>query len=121
MFAFDDFVVVLEVDEDYHRYYDISCEMPRIGEIKNALGALPLVVVRFNPALRRKELLRKILTDCFEKGKSMATRNKYGIIVVYIGYPDSQIANLTDDPGCPFAYEEVATYRKRTRNFLYDD
>ncbi|GAQ90668.1 hypothetical protein KFL_006700060 [Klebsormidium nitens] len=66
-FIFDTHAVVLEVDEDHHRYYNVSCEVDRMGKIKD-LVRLPLHFVRFNPAERRygllKDILKRLFRDC---------------------------------------------------------
>ena len=49
-------IVMLEVDEDQHRYgdYSVSCDMARMGRIVEALmldgNTMPLFMIRFNPA-----------------------------------------------------------------------
>lgn len=42
-------IVIVEVDENQHVYYDCSCENKRLMEISQDLGHRPIVFVRFNP------------------------------------------------------------------------
>ena len=42
------FFLIIECDENYHKYYDQSCEKIRENNICFALG-LPCVFIRFNP------------------------------------------------------------------------
>lgn len=41
--------VIVEVDEDQHKYYSEVCECARISEIVGSLGGLPITIIRFNP------------------------------------------------------------------------
>lgn len=41
--------IVIEVDEDQHERYDISCENKRLMSIFQGLGSRPMVMIRFNP------------------------------------------------------------------------
>lgn len=42
-------VVIVEVDEDKHRYYKPECECARMNQIVSSLGGLPITFVRYNP------------------------------------------------------------------------
>jgi hypothetical protein len=42
-------VLIIEVDEDCHRDYDVSCENRRIMELSQDVGHRPIVFIRFNP------------------------------------------------------------------------
>jgi hypothetical protein len=41
--------VIIEVDENQHEKYDLSCENKRLMSIFQGFGSRPLVVIRFNP------------------------------------------------------------------------
>jgi len=42
-------VVIAEVDENKHEYYDSLCENRRMMEISQDVGHRPVVFIRFNP------------------------------------------------------------------------
>jgi hypothetical protein len=42
-------IVIADVDENQHTYYDCSCENKRIMELSQDLGHRPIVFIRFNP------------------------------------------------------------------------
>jgi hypothetical protein len=48
-----DLVVILEIDEKAHRFYEVRCEQTRMLQIHEAIGAAgvtaPVLFVRFNP------------------------------------------------------------------------
>jgi hypothetical protein len=46
---FGDFILIIEVDENQHIDYDISCENKRTMEISRDLGHRNIVFIRFNP------------------------------------------------------------------------
>jgi hypothetical protein len=58
-------MVILEVDEDCHRHYNKDCEIARITELLEQAGALPLVLIRFNPRARALPQLTTALLKAF--------------------------------------------------------
>lgn len=44
-----DQVIIVEIDENQHEYYDCSCENKRVAELSQDLNHRPLVIIRFNP------------------------------------------------------------------------
>ena len=42
-------IVIIEVDEEQHAYYDNTCEFARINELFTDVGDRPIVFIRFNP------------------------------------------------------------------------
>ena len=42
-------VIIIEVDENQHKYYDTSCENKRLMELSQDINHRPLVFIRFNP------------------------------------------------------------------------
>ena len=42
-------VIIVEVDENQHTYYDCSCQNKRIMELSQDAGHRPIVFIRFNP------------------------------------------------------------------------
>ena len=53
-----DRLVVLEVDEHSHRFYNFECEIARITELMEQANTIPLVLIRFNP---KENLLPQLL------------------------------------------------------------
>lgn len=105
VFVFESHVVVLEVDEDYHRYYNVTCEVDRLGKIKDLIR-LPIHFVRFNPAQRRYRLLEDILRRLFNDRDG--ARNATGMLVHFIGYPEERISELADEDQFCYEYKRVA-------------
>jgi len=42
-------VVIVEIDEDQHKYYNDECEKQRINDLYQDFGFRPIVMIRFNP------------------------------------------------------------------------
>ena len=42
-------VIIIEVDENQHKYYNCECEQKRMVEIYNACDSRPVIFIRFNP------------------------------------------------------------------------
>jgi len=42
-------VVIVEIDEDQHKYYNKECEQQRINDLYQDFGYRPIVMIRFNP------------------------------------------------------------------------
>lgn len=77
-----DHVVILEVDEYAHKFYNRECECIRILELSEQAQGLPIVVIRFNPKKKLlKELKRMLETTILNKPKNM-------IDVCFIGYEE---------------------------------
>ncbi len=97
-------IIVLEVDENAHRLYNVECEQGRIHEL-HELFQKPLILVRYNPDAKisilnqtsKKEhsylitILENILHDKFEE---LTIKGNEEIKVVYIGYKDERINEL---------------------------
>jgi hypothetical protein len=102
-------VVVLECDERYHRYYEVDCEISRIGVLKDALK-LPMLLVRFNPDAGDYDVLHGVMTG-LEHIADALTVNEFGIHVMYIGYPNKRVQMLNDRVeemcGLPFPTTEL--------------
>ena len=43
------YIIIVEIDENAHIYYDCSCENKRLMEISQDLGFRSIVFIRFNP------------------------------------------------------------------------
>ena len=109
VFVFDTHAVVLEVDENYHRYYEVSCEVDRMGRIKD-LVRLPLHFVRFNPAKKRYPLLKGLLERLFKDPEG--AKNAAGVLVHFVGYPGDRIEELSIEDDFCFEYETLACVRE---------
>lgn len=94
VFHLGKWVIVLECDEDFHRNYEISCEIARIGIIKDRLK-LPLLLIRFNPGVKAYIVLKDVFSRLLTDNNDMVL-NEYGIHVVYIGYPAHRIQELNE-------------------------
>lgn len=66
-------VVIVEIDENQHKYYDCSCENKRIMELSQDVAHRPIVFIRFNPDNYKTQ--SGSVTSCW-------TVNKQGICVV---------------------------------------
>jgi hypothetical protein len=64
-FYFDlgDRILIIEVDEFMHRWYSQECEFKRAFNISQALGGIPVIIIRYNP-------------DAYDKGKKNATQEE---------------------------------------------
>jgi hypothetical protein len=66
-------IIIIEIDENQHTDYDCSCQNKRIMELSQDLGHRPIVFIRFNPDVYKKD--GKNITSCWGQ-------NKNGICVV---------------------------------------
>ena len=77
-----DRVIILEVDEDCHRYYERDCEIKRVLELHEQCRGLPLLMLRFNPIMNLLDTMVNHLHD-------MRTGFLPEILQVdFLGYPD---------------------------------
>lgn len=75
-------VVILEVDEYAHKFYNRDCECVRILELSEQARGLPIVVIRFNP---KKKLLNDLKTILETAIKNQPNKM---IDVVFLGYKE---------------------------------
>jgi hypothetical protein len=47
--------IIVEIDENQHKYYDDSCECSRINEIINGIGGKSVIFIRFNPDITKNK------------------------------------------------------------------
>ncbi len=97
-------IMILEVDENAHRLYNVECEQGRIHEL-HELFQKPLILVRYNPDAKMSILnqttkkehsylittLENILQDKFD---GLVIRGNEEIKVIYIGYKEERINEL---------------------------
>jgi hypothetical protein len=101
--------VVVEVDEDQHRSYDVECERIRMINIVQAVG-MRCVFVRYNPDTfkisgktirvyekKRHDLLLKTVRECMKSPISD---------IVYLYYDDAEIRHQEDLFGSSVALAE---------------
>lgn len=79
--------MILEVDEDAHRFYNRDCECVRILELSEQAGGLPIIVIRFNPQKKLMNTLKQTLEKIFEN------RTEGMIEVIFIGYKNEYDVN----------------------------
>lgn len=103
-------VIVLECDEGYHRYYEVSCEISRIGILKDQLK-LPMLLVRFNPDKADYAVLERVLRQHMSSDALDLATNEYGVHIIYIGYPEDRVQELNEHAedmcGMPFPCTEL--------------
>ena len=81
-YVLPDRIVILEVDEDAHKFYNRQCECVRILELSEQARGLPIIVLRFNPKKRLLENLKKLLEEQF------VSKIENIINVVFLGYKE---------------------------------
>lgn len=76
---FGEYVLIIEIDENSHRYYDCSCENKRLMILFQDTGSRPLVMIRFNPD-QYYDHNEQSITSCWEytkeKGLCVIKKNK---------------------------------------------
>lgn len=105
------YIVIIEVDEDYHRNYQAECEVVRMQQLKDQYPHKPVYFLRYHPErrkIRRGEVTTggKIL-DKSKKSLLIALRHIFslpvpgendlplGYAISYLGYPQDRIDELT--------------------------
>jgi len=92
---------VLEVDEHYHKYNTLACEIKRIHEISDAAGCA-VYVLRYNPdapgALEDDALaaLHERIVSILEVEHVEALGAPDLVHVEYIGYPEARMGHLAE-------------------------
>jgi hypothetical protein len=61
-------VLIIEIDENQHTYYECSCENKRIMELSQDVGHRPIVFIRFNPDDYIKDGIN--ITSCWGVNKN---------------------------------------------------
>lgn len=115
-----DFVVIhngvvwfIEIDEDQHAYYSVSCELARMAKVFEALqmeqNNLPVVFVRFNPnAFRVDDLLQRVskqtrYAKLIEEINSTTSKDLPPFSIIYMYYTSRKtsvevVPTIFDDP-----------------------
>ena len=77
-----DRVVILEVDEHCHRYYERDCEVTRVLDLHEQCAGKPLIMLRFNP-------LQQLLDDMIKQLHLFMSCPVPDILQVeFLGYPE---------------------------------
>lgn len=74
-------IVILEVDEYAHKFYNRECECVRILELSEQARGLPISVIRFNPMKQLLKQLKLMLEQEFEH-----VQRDQMIYVLFLGY-----------------------------------
>jgi hypothetical protein len=94
-FLLPDYSVVVEVDENMHRHYNMECEVARLQRLHDQRPGEPLHVIRFNPhcsmPFKLAYLCSRIQVALEHK---TARASEDGIHVEYIGYSDDRVYDL---------------------------
>lgn len=64
----NDQIIIIEIDENEHSYYETICENRRLMELSQDLNHRPLVVIKFNPDKYKKN--GKNIPSCWEIDKT---------------------------------------------------
>ncbi len=100
-------IMILEVDENAHRLYNVECEQGRIHEL-HELFQKPLILVRYNPDAKMSILnqsnkkehsyLIQTLENIIHQDKfdGLTKKGNEEIKVIYIGYKEERINELWD-------------------------
>lgn len=59
-------IIIVEIDENQHRNYNITCDIARLNDIYTDLGDRPIVFIRFNPDQYYNES-GQYMKSCFKK------------------------------------------------------
>ena len=76
-----DRIVILEVDEHAHRYYNRECEIARITALMEQAGGQPLLLLRFNPLQRCIGEMKHCLVEMM-----LQTNLEKMLYVEFVGY-----------------------------------
>jgi len=106
VYVLKDRVVILEVDENEHRYIMPECERKREQQLADSVTAgMYVVIIRYNPMakgipwMRNLEKLASVLREAFVTAEVKLAND--GIHRVYVGYQMASIRKIDA------AYEEV--------------
>jgi len=109
--VFATFILIIEVDEHYHKFYTPECELKRIEQLHET-AKQPIILVRFNPQSRHYGILGNLLDEIIRNGGREAKEdNAFGVYIYFIGYPYSRILVMRDhmdaDIGAFFPFQSV--------------
>lgn len=142
LLRFDNFAIIIEIDEDRHLKYDQNDEMERLIQIYNDLNQIPMAVIRFNPdkyyrddmlyygCFRRKGLVIRPTEFKKRYNALVATINKYlqnppkkGIKIKKLFYSKQQMIIKPYDPQDTIMHleRELANWQQLKSRNNYDD
>jgi len=82
-------VIIIEVDEDAHRYYNRDCEITRVSELMQTCDGKPLFLIRFNPLVTVQGELKNTeeLKSTFDAFRTVQVTAETPMLTVqFIGY-----------------------------------
>ena len=88
VYILEDRMVVLEVDEGAHRFYQRDCEVVRILEVHEQGRGLPMMMIRFNPKKHLLERLARMLT------RAMICDITEPITLWFLGYKEAETYDI---------------------------
>jgi hypothetical protein len=104
------YIIILEVDEDYHRGYTPECETVRLQQLKDQYPFKPVFFVRYHPLRCRvkrgaviergsiKDASKKELIMCVKTIMELPPPEEdelpCGYNMVFLGYPDDRVQEL---------------------------
>lgn len=103
-----DYVVILEVDEDWHKGYPLRCEISRLSDLMDQYPGKHLYIIRY--AVKRRHSSYHDSEDCITSASKkklqsalkmafsakMDPSNTRGYKIVYVDYPEERIQDLDD-------------------------
>ena len=105
LYALDDRWVILEIDENEHKFNSPVCEYDRLNELRDQLQQHDsdkyMIIVRYNPnepykSLRDKHVaLSRELREAFTT--SSMVHDERGLTLRYIGYSKKRLRDIEDD------------------------
>lgn len=60
-------MIIIEIDENQHKYYDTTCEILRLNELYEDFGCRPIIFIKFNPDEYIKDGIKN--ASCFRTHK----------------------------------------------------
>jgi hypothetical protein len=85
-------VIIIEVDENQHIYYDCSCENKRLMQLSQDVNHRPIIFIRFNPDNYKKDGLN--ISSCWginKKGICVIKKSKVNEWVERLNFLEEQI------------------------------
>ena len=101
----DDFVIIVETDQEQHNGYKKVCEVDRQEMVKE-IFPVPVHLVRFRPKTRHREAdLVKVVQDSINSRAACA--RPWGLFISYIGYTPERVVALHAEASVVFWGERL--------------
>lgn len=85
VWVFENMIIIVEVDEHAHRFYERNCEISRVTELMEQAQGKPVFLIRFNP---KKNLLETMHAKFNEYRAHRVTSETPMLTVAFIGYKE---------------------------------